>query len=224
MHFGVDSPDARMQVPEYLGGKRIPINIDQVLQTSSSDGVTPQGNTAAYSMTTDKSSLFTKSFTEHGYIIGLCCVRTEHTYQQGLERMWSRKNRFDFYWPTLANLSEQAVLVKEIYAQGNESDNDAFGYQEAWADYRYKPSRVSGAFRSNYAQSLDAWHYADYYTGGNADFVLSPEWLAETKNNIDRTLAVSSDVEDQFIADFYVKMNCVRPMPLYSIPGLVDHY
>lgn len=223
-HFGCDTPDARLQRPEYLGGKRIPINIDQVLQTSSTNEVTPQGNTAAYSMTSDISNSFTKSFTEHGYIIGLCCVRTEHTYQQGIERMWSRKNRFDFYWPTLANISEQAVLVKEIFAQGNEHDDDAFGYQEAWADYRYKPSRVSGAMRSNYAQSLDAWHYADYYDGSNEDFVLSPEWLIETKNNIDRTLAVSSDVEDQFIADFYFKMDCVRPMPLYSVPGLIDHY
>lgn len=224
MHFGVDSPDARQQVPEYLGGKRIPINIDQVLQTSATNEVTPQGNTAAYSMTSDISNSFTKSFTEHGYIIGVCCVRTEHTYQQGIERMWSRKNRFDFYWPALAHISEQAVLVKEIYAQGNEHDDDAFGYQEAWADYRYKPSRVSGAFRSNYDQTLDSWHYADYYTGGNSDFVLSPEWLVETKNNIDRTLAVNSSLEDQFIADFYFKMDCVRPMPLYSIPGLIDHY
>ena len=224
MHFGVDSPDARQQVPEYLGGKRIPINIDQVLQTSSTDAISPQGNTAAYSMTSDIDSSFTKSFTEHGYIIGVCCVRTEHTYQQGIERMWSRKNRFDFYWPALAHISEQAVLVKEIYAQGNEFDDDAFGYQEAWADYRYKPSRVSGAMRSNYDQSLDTWHYADFYTGGNNTFVLNADWLAETKNNIDRTLAVPSSTEDQFIADFYFDLTCVRPMPLYSVPGLIDHY
>lgn len=224
MHFGVDSPDARQQVPEYLGGKRIPINIDQVLQTSSTNDVSPQGNTAAYSMTSDIDSSFTKSFTEHGLIIGVACVRTEHTYQQGIERFWSRKTRFDYYWPSLANISEQAVLVKEIYATGSEYDDDAFGYQEAWADYRYKPNRVSGAFRSNYDQSLDSWHYADYYTGGNQNFVLSPEWLVETKNNIDRTLAVSSSLEDQFIADFYFKLECVRPMPLYSVPGLIDHY
>ena len=223
-HFGVDSPDARQQRPEYLGGKRIPINIDQVLQTSQTSDVSPQGNTAAYSMTSDISNTFTKSFTEHGYIIGICCVRTEHTYQQGIERMWSRRGRFDFYWPALANISEQAVLVKEIFAQGTDADNDAFGYQEAWADYRYKPSRVSGAFRSNYDQSLDAWHYADYYEGNNSDFVLNGEWLAETPVNIDRTLAVSSSVEDQFIADFYFKLECVRPIPLYSVPGLVDHH
>lgn len=224
MHFGVDSPDARQQVPEYLGGKRIPINIDQVLQTSATNDVSPQGNTAAYSLTSDIDSSFTKSFTEHGLIIGVACVRTEHTYQQGIERFWSRKDRFDYYWPSLANISEQAVLVKEIYCAGSSHDNDAFGYQEAWADYRYKPNRVSGAFRSNYSQSLDSWHYADYYTGGNDKFVLSPEWLIETPVNIDRTLAVPSETEDQFIADFYFKLECVRPMPLYSVPGLIDHY
>lgn len=223
-HFGVTSPDARQQVPEYLGGKRIPINVDQVLQTSSTDSTSPQGNTAAYSMTTDIDSSFTKSFTEHGIILGLACVRTEHSYQQGLERFWSRKSKFDYYWPTLAHISEQAVLVKEIYATGSDHDDDAFGYQEAWADYRYKPSRVSGAFRSNYAQTLDSWHYADYYTGGNDNFVLGAEWLKETSANIDRTLAVPSSTEDQFIADFYFKAVYTRPMPLYSVPGLVDHY
>lgn len=224
MHFQVDNMDARMQIPEYLGGKRIPINIDQVLQTSATSEVSPQGNASAYSMTSDVSSVFTKSFTEHGMLIGLCCVRTDHTYQQGIERYWSKKSRFDFYWPTLANISEQPVLVKEIYAQGNEHDDDAFGYQEPWAEYRFKPSRVSGAFRSNYDQTLDSWHYADYYTGGNDTFVLSPEWLCETKNNIDRTLAVTSAVEDQFLADFYFKLDCYRPMPLHSIPGLIDHH
>ena len=171
MHFGVDSPDSRLQRPEYLGGKRIPINIDQVLQTSSTDSVSPQGNTAAYSLTVDVDSAFTKSFTEHGFIIGLCCVRTDHTYQQGLERMWSRERRFDYYWPALANLGEQAILNKEIFAKDAEATGDnvqtfyndeAFGYQEAWAEYRYKPSRVSGAFRSNYSGTLDSWHYADY--------------------------------------------------------------
>lgn len=223
-HWGVTSPDSRQQVPEYLGGKRIPINVDQVLQTSSTDSTSPQGNTAAYSMTTDIDSSFTKSFTEHGIILGLACVRTEHSYQQGLERFWSRKSKFDFYWPTLAHISEQAVLVKEIYATGSDHDDDAFGYQEAWADYRYKPSRVSGAFRSNYAQTLDSWHYADYYTGGNDNFVLNAEWLKETPVNIDRTLAVPSETEDQFIADFYFKAVYTRAMPLYSVPGLIDHY
>ncbi len=230
-HFGVDSPDARLQRPEYLGGKRIPINIDQVLQTSQSSDVSPQGNTAGYSLTFDADDSFTKSFTEHGFIIGLACVRTDHTYQQGLEKMWSRKQRFDYYWPALANIGEQAILKKELYAVtppdvgANVADNDgAFGYQEAWAEYRYKPNRVSGAFRSNYAQTLDAWHYADYYEGGNYDFVVQADWLIETDVNIDRTLAVSSSVEDQFIADFYFDLECTRPMPLYSVPGLIDHH
>jgi hypothetical protein len=157
-------------------------------------------------------------------IIGVACVRTDHTYQQGIERMWSRKGRFDFYWPTLAHISEQAVLVKEIYATGSDHDNDAFGYQEAWADYRYKPNRVSGAFRSNIDDSLDSWHYADFYTGGNNRFTLNADWLQETYVNVDRTLAVTSFLEDQFIADFYFDLECVRPMPLYSVPGLVDHF
>ena len=223
-HFGVTSDDARMQVPEYLGGFRTPINIDQVLQTSSTDSTSPQGNTAAYSMTYHGDSLFTKSFTEHGILMGLCCVRTDHTYQQGIPRQWSRTSRFDYYYPALANISEQAVLVKEIYATGSDNDNDAFGYQQAWAEYRYSPNRVSGAFRSAYPQSLDSWHYADYYTGGNSRFVLNAEWLAETKSNIDRTLAVNSSLEDQFIADFYFDCDYVRPMPLYSTPGFIGHY
>lgn len=219
-HFGVQSPDARLQRAEYLGGKRIPININQVLQTSSTDDTSPQGNTAAYSLTTDVSSSFTKSFVEHGFVIGVCCLRTEHSYQQGIERMWSRKGRFDYYWPVLANIGEQAVLNKEIYAQGTTEDEEVFGYQEAWAEYRYKPNRISGAFRSNYGQSLDVWHYGDYYSSLPT---LSPDWLAETKDNVDRTLAITSDVEDQCICNFYVKNKSVLPMPTYSIPGLIDH-
>lgn len=231
-HFGVISPDARQQRPEYLGGTRVPINIDQVLQTSGSytqSGVTntPQGTAAAYSLTNMAGSMFTKSFTEHGYIIGLACVRTEHTYQQGLERMWSRKKRFDFYWPSLANIGEQAVLNKEIYAQGPDTvdasgniiDDQAMGYQEAWAEYRYKPDRVSGQFRSNLTDSLDSWHLADYYTSLPT---LSSEWIDETDTNVDRVIATQD--EDQFIADFYFKSEVSRPMPLYSIPGLMDHH
>lgn len=221
-HFGVQSPDARQQRSEYLGGTRVPINMDQVIQTSNSgDGITPQGNTAAYSLTAFNESMFTKSFTEHGYIIGLCAIRTEHTYQQGIERFWSRKKMLDYYFPTLANLGEQAILNKEIYAQGTAADNEAFGYQEAWAEYRYKPSRVSGAMRSNYQTTLDAWHYADKYT---QQPILSSEWIDETSANIDRTLAVQSAKEDQFIADFYFACEATRPMPLYSIPGLIDHH
>lgn len=222
-HFGVTSPDARLQRPEYLGGERIPINIDQVIQTSGTmEGTTPQGNTGAYSLTGNQGSYFKHSFVEHGYVLGLACVRTEHTYQQGLEKIWNRKNRFDFYWPALANIGEQAILNKEIYLQPvKEVNEQAFGYQEAWAEYRYKPSRVSSAFRSNVTGSLDAWHYADYY---EAMPVLSAEWIQETHKNVDRTLAVQSTLEDQYIADFWFKCKCTRPMPIYSIPGLIDHH
>ena len=220
-HFNVTSPDSRQQRPEYLGGYRMPINITQVVQNSETTAKSPQGNTAAFSVSGMNKSMFTKSFTEHGYIIGLAAVRTEHTYQQGLERLWNRKSRYDFYWPELANIGEQAVLNKEIYAQGTDADEEAFGYQEAWADYRYKPNRVSGDMRSNYKQTLDSWHYADYYTEQPK---LSSTWMMETANNIDRTLAVQSSVEDQFIADFYFKAQTTRPMPVYSVPGLMDHH
>ena len=221
-HFGVTSPDSRLQRPEYLGGTRISINVDQVIQTSATDTTkTPQGNTAAYSLTTMSNHMFTKSFTEHGYIIGLACVRTDHTYQQGIERMWSRKKRFDFYWPTLANISEQGVLNKEIYATGTTKDEEVFGYQEAWAEYRYKPNKVTGAFRSNYQNTLDSWHYADYYT---EQPYLSSNWNDETKANINRTIAVQDELEDQFISDMFFDTTWVRPMPVYSIPGLIDHH
>lgn len=222
-HFGVTSPDARLQRPEYLGGERIPINIDQVIQTSgTAEGTTPQGNTGAYSLTGNQGSYFKHSFVEHGYVLGLACVRTEHTYQQGLEKIWNRKNRFDFYWPALANIGEQAILNKEIFLQPSSTTNEeAFGYQEAWAEYRYKPSRVSSAFRSNVTGSLDAWHYADYYEKLPK---LSAEWIEETYKNVDRTLAVQSTQEDQYIADFWFKCKCTRPMPIYSIPGLIDHH
>lgn len=227
-HFGVQSPDARLQRPEYLGGKRVPINIDQVLQTSATNSVSPQGNAAAFSLTTDVDSAFTKSFVEHGYIIGLAVVRTDHTYQQGIQRHWSRKRRFDYYWPTLAHIGEQAVLKKEILATGTEYDEEAFGYQEAWAEYRYKPSYVTGAFRSNCDQPLDSWHYADWFEpdeqAGTASFVADADFMRETLVNVDRTLAVQSELEDQFLANFYFKAIWTRPMPLYSVPGLIDHY
>nr|WNN13132.1 MAG: major capsid protein [Microviridae sp.] len=220
-HFGVTSPDARMQVPEYIGGYRMPINITQVIQQSGSTSTSPQGNTAAYSMSTMSKSLVTKSFTEHGFVLGLCCVRTEHTYQQGLERFWSRKTRLEYYWPALANIGEQPVKNREIYATGTAKDDEVFGYQEAWADYRYKPSRVSGAFRSNATGgSLDAWHYADNYS---SQPYLSSDWIDETEANINRTLAVESDREHQYIADFYFRVRDTRPMPVYSVPGLIDH-
>lgn len=229
-HFGVDSPDQTMQIPEFLGGKRIRINMNQVIQTSATDEVTPQGNTAAYSLTADVSSSFTKSFTEHGWIIGVACIRTDKTYQQGVERMFNRKDRYDFYFPELANISNQPILNKEIFNPSVGMDlgtysydlaDEFFGFQEAWAEYRYKPNRVSAEFRSTYPQSLDIWHYADYYT---SQPYLSDEWIRETRENIDRTLAVSSDLADQFILDFYFKCRTTRPMPVYSIPGLADHH
>ena len=216
-HFGVTSPDARLQRPEYLGGKRVPINMNQVLQYSQSTSESPQGNTAAYSLTSDSDSSFTYSATEHCILLGLAVVRTDHSYQQGLERFWSRKRRFDFYYPELANIGETAVLNKEIFAQGNAEDDEVFGYQEAWADYRYKPNRISGAFRSTYDQSLDFWHYGDDYSKLPT---LSAQWMSEPVENMDRTLAVKSSVEDQLLFDFYVKLTCARPMPVYSIPGL----
>lgn len=216
--FGVTSPDARMQRPEYLGGKRIPINMDQVLQTSATDATSPQGNTAAFSCTADVSEQFTHSFTEHGTLMCLAVVRTDHTYQQGIERMWSRKKWTDFYVPQFANLGEQAILNKEIYAQGTTTDDEAFGYQEAWADMRYKPSRVSGEMRSNYATSLDVWHYADDYQSKPS---LGSSWIDEVRTNVDRTIAVQN--QDQFIADFYFNPVYVRPMPVYSIPGMLTH-
>lgn len=220
-HFGVTSPDSRQQRPEYLGGLRTGINMDQVVQSSATDSTSPQGNTAAYSLTTIRKSLFTKSFTEHEIIIGLACIRTDLTYQQGINRMWSRKTRFDYYWPSLANIGEQAILNKEIYAQGNAEDEQAFGYQEAWAEYRYKPSRVSAAMRSNYAQSLDGWHYAQYY---KTRPTLSSEWIDQGRTEVNRTIAVQDELEDQFICDFYFKLVMARPMPVYSVPGLIDHH
>lgn len=218
-HFGVISPDSRMQIPEYLGGYRLPINVSQVIQTSSTDNTSPMGSTAALSVTTMNKPMFTKSFTEHGFIMGLAVVRTDQTYQQGIERMWSRKGRYDYYWPVLANIGEQAILNKEIYAQGSAEDEEAFGYQEAWADYRYKPSKVTGLFRSNAQQSLDAWHYAQDY---NALPTLSTDWMEQGETEMKRTLAVQS--QPDFIADFYFMNKTTRCMPIYSIPGLIDNH
>ena len=215
--FGVTSPDSRLQRTEYIGGTRIPINISQVIQQSATDQTSPQGNTAAYSLTTSRNKMMSYSATEHGYILGLAVIRVDHSYQQGLRRMWSRKRRYDFYHPMLANLGEMEVLNKEIYCQGTAEDDDVFGYQEAWADYRYHPNMVTGEMRSTYAQSLDAWHYADYYKQLP---VLSSEWIQEGKENIDRTIAVQSEIGHQFIANFYFEQTWTRPMPIYSVPGL----
>ena len=221
-HFGVTAPDARLQRPEYLGGNRIPININQIVQQSATvEGSTPQGTPVGLPQTADTHSDFTKSFVEHGFIIGLMVARYDHTYQQGIDRMWSRKTRFDYYFPVFANIGEQPVLNKEIFAQGTAKDNEVFGYQEAWADYRYRPSRVTGQMRSQFAQSLDVWHLADDYEQLPS---LSADWIQEDANTVDRVLAVSSSVSNQLFADIYVKMSCVRPMPVFSVPGLIDHH
>lgn len=215
--FGVTSPDSRLQRSEYLGGTRVPININQVIQQSGTTEVSPQGNTAAYSMTTLRNKMCSYSAVEHGYLLILGCIRVNHSYQQGLSRMWTRKGRFDFYQPMLANLGEMAVLNKEIYCQGTDEDDEVFGYQEAWADYRYHPNIVTGEMRSQYAQSLDAWHYGDYYEKLPT---LSSSWIQESTENIDRTLAVQSENSHQFIADFFFDQTWTRPLPIYSVPGL----
>lgn len=217
-HFGVISPDARLQRPEYLGGSSTRININPVQQTSATDTTSPQGNLAAYGVLGDKVNGFMKSFVEHGYIIGLVNVRADLTYQQGLNRMWSRQTRFDYYWPALAHLGEQAVLNKEIYAQGTSKDDEVFGYQERWAEYRYFPSQITGKFRSTYAQSLDVWHLAQEFAELpklNSEFIMDNPPVA-------RVLAVQN--EPQILLDCYFSLSCVRPMPIYSVPGLVDHF
>lgn len=226
--FGVTSSDARFQRAEYLGGQRVPINIDQIIQTSSTDATSPQGNTAGFSCTINKDSMFTKSFEEHGTLMCMMVVRCEHSYQQGLDRMWSRKKWSDFFNPFFSHLSEQALLNKQLYLQsdsvvdtdGNVVNDQAFGYQEAWVEYRYKPNRVTGYMRSNATGSLDVWHFADDY---NALPKLGSTWIDEPKDNVDRTIAVTSQITHQFIADLYFKAYYTRPMPVYSVPGLIDH-
>lgn len=215
--WGVTSPDARLDRSEYIGGHRMPININQVIQTSSTDSTSPQGNTGAYSMTTLSRNMCTYSATEHGYVLGLAAIRVDHSYQQGLSRLWTRSTRFSYYDPMLANLGEQAVLNQEIYAQGKAKDEEVFGYQEAWADYRYRTNMVTSEMRSTYAQTLDAWHYADKY---DALPTLSSSWIKEGTENIDRTLAVQSSNSHQFICNFFYSQAWTRPMPIYSVPGI----
>lgn len=223
--FGVTSPDARLQRPEYLGGGTTPINVHSVAQTSSTDTTTPQGNMAAFGVVAGSGIGFVKSFVEHGVIIGLASVRADLTYQSGLHKMFSRRSRLDYYWPALHNLGEQAVLNKEIYSQGDSVvdssgdivDNQAFGYQERWAEYRYGMSRITGKLRSSFAQSLDYWHLAQNFTqlpSLNADFI-------EEHPPVDRVLAVTD--EPEIIYDSLISLNCVRPMGTYSVPGYVDH-
>ena len=217
-HFGVISPDGRLQRPELLSANRTRINVHQIVQQSES-GQTPLGTTAAMSLTNNTDNSFVKSFTEHGFVIGLMCARYNHTYQQGLNRMWSRRDRLDYYFPILANIGEQPVYTREIYYDndGFGSLDDVFGYQEAWADYRYKPSIVTGEMRSGIDKSLQSWHFADYY---QQKPTLSASWIQEDKTNVDRTLAVTSKVADQIFGDFYIKNLTTRVMPVHSIPGL----
>jgi len=217
-HFGVTSPDARLQRPEYLGGGSQAITINPVVQMSSSDTTTPQGNLAAYGVTGLTGHGFTKSFTEHCLLIGLVNVRADLNYQQGLNRMFSRRSRFDFYWPSLSHLGEQAILNKEIYAQGTDADEDVFGYQERYAEYRYAPSKITGKFRSQDPQSLDIWHLAQDF--GSLP-VLNGEFIEENPP-IDRVIAVQD--EPQILFDSYFSIKCARPMPTYSVPGLIDHF
>jgi hypothetical protein len=213
-HFNVTSPDARLQRPEYLGGGSSPVNISPVAQTSSTDATTPQGNLSAIGTTVLSGHSFTKSFTEHTIVIGLVSVRTDLTYQQGLNRMFSRETIYDYYWPTLSTIGEQAVKNKEIYAQGSAADETTFGYQERYAEYRYKPSSVTGKFRSNATGTLESWHYAQEYASLP---LLGDSWIQVTDTNVQRTLAVAS--EPQFIFDSLFKLKCTRPMPVNSIPG-----
>lgn len=217
--FGVVSPDARLQRPEYLGGSSNRIDVNVIPQTSGTTDVSPQANLSAFAVATNgRGNGFSKSFTEHGWIIGLVNVRADLTYQQGINRMWTRSTKFDMYWPTFAFLGEQAVLNKEIYAQGTEDDDKVFGYQERYAEYRYAPSQVTGKFRSTYAQSLDSWHLAQKFENLPK---LSPEFIVDNPP-IDRVVAVPS--EPQFLLDCWFNLSCVRPMPVYGVPGLMDHF
>lgn len=217
-HFGVISPDARLQRPEYLGGSSARISINPVQQTSATNETTPQGNLAAFGVVSDSFHGFSKSFVEHGYVFGFVNVRADLTYQQGLNRMWSRQGRFDFYWPVLAHLGEQAVLNKEIYAQGTADDDKVFGYQERYAEYRYYPGQITGKFRSTDPQPLDSWHLAQKFSSLPT---LSSQFIQDNPP-VDRVVAVTS--EPQFLFDSYIRLKCARPMPVYSVPGLVDHF
>jgi len=219
-HWKVKSPDARLQRPEYLGGGSAPINVSPIPQTSSAAAQpTPQGNLAAIGTGLGLGHGFHMSFTEHGLVLGLVSVRADLTYQQGLDRMWSRRTRVDRYWPALSHLGEQSVLRKEIFATGVPANDDTvFGYQERSADYRYKASRISGLFRSSAAGSLDAWHLSQTF---GAAPVLGQTFIEENPP-IARVIAVPT--EPHFIADFYVKCMCARPMPLYGVPGFIDRF
>lgn len=223
-NFGVVSPDASLQRSQYLGGNHFRINVNQVVQQAGGEG--KLGDVAAFSATADSNGDFIQSFTEHGFIIGVCCARYNHSYQEGAERFWFRKKRFDYYMPAFANIGEQAIKYGEIYVDPGVVGSDyvpvdpesTFGYQEAWAEYRMKPNRVSGEMRSNCANTLDYWHLADHYGLGNAPY-LSDSWIREDPSNVDRVLTVSHAVSNQIFADFYIENKTTQPIPMYSIPA-----
>ena len=217
-HFGVTSPDARLQRVEYLGGGSVPLNVNPIAQTSSTDTTSPQGNLAAMGTVNMNRVGFTKSFTEHTLLMGMVMVRADLNYQQGLNRMFSRSTKFDFYWPALSHIGEQSVLNKEIFAQGTAADDAVFGYQERWAEYRYKPSLVTGPMRSNAALSLDTWHLSQNFASLPA---LGADFIVENPP-IDRIIAV--ETEPHILFDSYTRLRCARPMPVYSVPGLIDHF
>ena len=217
--FGVVSPDARLQRPEFLGSFTKMVNVNPIAQTSATDTTSPQGNLSAYGVTAAKFHGFTKSFVEHGYIIGFVCARADLTYQQGINKMWLRSTVYDFYWPTFAHLGEQAIELREIYAQGSKADTTVFGYQERYAEYRYKPSQITGKFRSSVVNgSLDMWHLSQFFKNAPT---LNEEFIVENPP-IERIIAVPS--EPEFLLDIGFRYTTVRPMPMFGTPGLVDHF
>jgi hypothetical protein len=223
-HFGVISPDARLQRPEYLGGGSASISINPIAQTSGSNAsgtTTPLGNLAAMGTGLAHGHGFTQSLTEHGVILGLVNVRADLTYQQGLRKMWSRSTRYDFYFPAFAHLGEQAVLNREIYCDGSANDSNVFGYQERWAEYRYNPSQISGLFKSTSAGTIDAWHLAQRFTALPS---LNNSFIQDTPP-VSRVVAVGAAANgQQFLLDTFFDIKAARPMPLYSVPGLIDHF
>lgn len=218
-HFGVISPDARLQRSEFLGGKRVPLSVFQVAQTTPGGDDSGLADVGAFSLTNGRAG-FTKGFVEHGIILGVCCVRQFHTYQQGLDRMFSRFKRTDFYDPVFSNIGEQPIYTRELYAKVGSADS-VFGYNEAWVNYRTRQSRITGQLSTAASQGLDIWHFGDWY---KSQPILGQEWIQEIPEYIDRTLAVKSEVADQFIFDFYNKQIATRVLPTYSTPGLIDHH
>lgn len=217
--FGVVSPDARLQRPEFLGSFTKMVNVNPIAQTSATNDTTPQGNLSAYGVTAAKFHGFTKSFVEHGYIFGFVCARADLTYQQGINKMWLRSTVYDFYWPTFAHLGEQAIELREIYAQGTEADTTVFGYQERYAEYRYKPSQITGKFRSSVTGgNLDVWHLSQFFSNAPT---LNEEFIIENPP-IERIIAVQD--EPEFLLDIGFRYTTVRPMPMFGTPGLVDHF